>query len=177
MKGRNYVSIEKMLLVNIAGQVKNLDRTISKCIESECFHIESAVDSVNTESTGFTQLREDNPYKDALNKIVSIDFENDLKFSKTDFSEIKDMSFKYLSDYADEISEKMGTIIKEISDTTNAIAQYEQILLQLKHLHGMDIDMESLYKCKHLHVRFGKLPVDSYPKLEYYGSDQFVFVH
>lgn len=171
------MSIEKMLLVNIAGQVKNLDRTISKCIESECFHIESAVDSVNTESTGFTQLREDNPYKDALNKIVSIDFENDLKFSKTDFSEIKDMSFKYLSDYADEISEKMGTIIKEISDTTNAIAQYEQILLQLKHLHGMDIDMESLFKCKHLHVRFGKLPVDSYPKLEYYGSDQFVFVH
>ena len=171
------MSIEKMLLVNIAGQLKNLDKTISKCIESECFHIESAVNTVNSESTGFTQLHEDNPYKDALNKIVSIDFENDLKFAKTDFSEIKDLPFEDLSDYVDEISNKMSTIIKEISDTNNAIAQYEQILLQLKHLHGMDIDMESLFKCKHIHVRFGKLPVDSYPKLEYYGNDQFIFVH
>lgn len=170
------MSIEKMLLVNIAGQLKNLDRTIVRCIDSGCFHIESAANTIDADNSGFVQIREDNPYKNALTKITSVDFGDDIKLCETSFSDISMKSFDELSAYVDDISQRMGQITGNITEVTASIAQYEQILTQLKHLHGMDIDMESLFKCKHIHVRFGKLPVDSYLKLGYYGNDQFIFV-
>ena len=46
------MSIEKMQLVNIAGKLKNLDAVIEKCIDSKCFHIESAVS--DTDNNGFS---------------------------------------------------------------------------------------------------------------------------
>lgn len=171
------MSIEKMLLVNIAGQVKSLDRTIEKCIESECFHIESASGIVDSENTGFEPMHEDNPYRDALSKLVSVDFGGDIKFSETDFSDIAVQPFDELSEYVDEISDKMSVIIDETTGVERAITEYEKILNQLEHLHGMEIDMESLFRCKHIHVRFGKLPADSFVKLAYYGDDIFSFVH
>lgn len=171
------MGIEKMLLVNIAGQLKNLDRTLLKCIESNCFHIEQASDTLDMDKTGFTQLHEHNPYHDVLSRLVSIDFGNELQFSETEFSDISSMTDDDIREYVQKTSTDMQSINDEIVKETSSIAQYEQILTQLRHLHGMEIDMESLFKCKHIHVRFGKLPADSYPKLAYYGSQQFVFVH
>lgn len=170
------MSIEKMLLVNIVGQTKNLDRTIVKCIDSKCFHIESAGATKEAENSDFTMLREENPYKETLSKLISIDFGDDLKFGETDFSDIEAMQLDDIRSFVDETNDKMAQLSADIAESQNIIANDEQILTQLKHLQNMDIDMESLFKCKNIHVRFGKLPVDSYVKLKYYGSDKFVFV-
>ena len=37
------MSIEKMEYVTIVGLMKDLDRTMEKCVESGCFHIADAV--------------------------------------------------------------------------------------------------------------------------------------
>ena len=167
------MSIEKMQLVNIAGKTNSLDRVMEKCIECGCFHIESASSTVDPESSGFTPMHEENPYKETLEKLVAIDFGGDLKYTEADFSDVADEPVESLSQYVSEISEKMTVLTDEISETKNSVLQYEQIMAQLKHLHGLDIDMEKLFSCKHIHVRFGKLPADSYNKLEYYGNDSF----
>ena len=169
------MSIEKMQLVNIAGKLKNLDAVIEKCIDSKCFHIESAVS--DTDNNGFSLLHEENPYRETLERLVSVNFDSEIDFHETDFMDIIAEPVESLSRYVSEISEKMKILTEEITQTKNSILQYEQIIAQLKHLHGMDIDMEKLFSCKHIHVRFGKLPVDSYSKLEYYGNDSFTFVY
>ena len=169
------MSIEKMQLVNIAGKLKNLDAVIEKCIDSKCFHIESAVS--DTDNNGFSLLHEENPYRETLERLVSVNFDSEIDFHETDFMDIIAEPVESLSRYVSEISEKMKILTEEITQTKNSILQYEQIVAQLKHLHGMDIDMEKLFSCKHIHVRFGKLPVDSYSKLEYYGNDSFTFVY
>jgi len=171
------MSIEKMQLVNIAGKLPVLDRVIEKCVESKCFHIESSAGSADSESTGFSLLHEENPYRETLEKLVGIDFGGEITFSETSFGDIAAEPEESLSDYVADISEKMRKVTEEISETENSILQYEQIITQLKHLHGLDIDMEKLFSCKHIHVRFGKLPADSYSKLEYYGNDSFTFVY
>ena len=164
------MSIEKMQLVNIAGKLKNLDAVIEKCIGSKCFHIESASAVSDTDNTGFSLLHEENPYRETLEGLLSVNFDGEIDFHETDFGDIISEPVESLSQYVSEISEKMKVITEEMVQTKNSILQYEQIIAQLKHLHGMDIDMEKLFSCKHIHVRFGKLPVDSYSKLEYYGN-------
>jgi len=170
------MSIEKMHLVNIAGKVDCLDRVIQKCIESCCFHIESSGSS-DSDNNGFTLLHEENPYRKDLEELLSVDFGGDIVFGETDCSDIVSEPAESLSQYVTEISEKMSSLTEEISENNSSILQYEQILAQLKHLRGLDIDMEKLFRCRHIHVRFGKLPADSYSKLEYYGNDTFTFVH
>ncbi|MDD6825585.1 MAG: V-type ATPase 116kDa subunit family protein [Oscillospiraceae bacterium] len=171
------MSIEKMQIANITGQVKNLDRVIERCIESKCFHIDQASNPMDTETSGFEVLHEENPYRESLTRLVSIDFGGDIGLCETDYSDIMNESLGSLSEYIDEISQKMKVLTEEIQEANKKYLQYEQIITQLKHLHGMDIDLESLIKCRHIHVRFGKLPVDSFNKLEYYGNNMFTFVH
>ena len=47
---------------------------------------------------------------------------------------------------------------------------------QIVHLIRMDTNLKELFSCKHIKIRFGRLPGDSYPKLEYYNDKTFIFV-
>ena len=76
------MSIEKMMLVNIAGQIDGLDRVIEKCVNSECFHIESASSTFDAENSGFVQLREENPYKDILSELLTINLGEEMKYKE-----------------------------------------------------------------------------------------------
>ncbi len=171
------MSIEKMQLVNIAGKVSSLDRVIEACLKSGCFHIEPAQSGTDADESGFSLLHEENPYLEPLETLVGTDFGGQIKFSETSFDDIISETPEELKKYVSETSSSMNSLLARISETKNSILQYEQIMSQLKHLHGLDIDMEKLSGCKHIRVRFGKLPADSYNKLEYYGNDSFTFVY
>ncbi len=171
------MSIEKMLLVNIEGQINDMDRVLEKCIKSQCFHIESAGNTLEALSSEYISLQEENPYREYLAKLSSINIGEKIDYIETDYSEFENMPFEKIKDYVDEISEKSLVLNKEIDDNGKLISEHKRILMQLKHLHGMNVDMENLFKCKHIHVRFGRLPVDSFMKLGYYDKNQFIFVH
>lgn len=171
------MSIEKMAMVNIAGQVKNLDLVLLKCIESKCFHIENAYSTTSGSDMEVYQLNEKNPYKDLLKKIISIDFGQKYNFTEVDFSEIDNMTLDELDTYASNLEVSLYTVNEQIKQLRESISQYQQILTQLEHIHNMDVNLESLFNCKHIHIRFGKLPANSYPKLEYYDKSNFIFVH
>lgn len=169
------MSIEKMQLVNIVGMKKDLDKTLLKCCESNCFHIENANKTVSS-AEGFAQLNEQNPYKEILKQLASIqsltgmnyqqslspcenldndeEVENRLKVIETEFSELKDE-------------------LKKLKDN---IFQHEQALIQMNHLQGMNIDVKRLFECEYIKIRFGKLPCDSFMKLSYYSDKTFVFI-
>ena len=118
------MSIEKMQLVNIAGKLDSLDRVIAKCVESGCFHIESA-SSADFEDSGLSVLHEENPYRGILEKIVAVDLGSDFKFRRTDYSDIENESVESLSEYVSETSEKIRLLGEEISENRNSILQYE----------------------------------------------------
>ena len=66
------MSIEKMEFLSAAGLLKDLDRTLEKCVECKCFHIGDAVrESAGSESE-LSRLDEDNPYKELLKRIHPI---------------------------------------------------------------------------------------------------------
>jgi len=78
------MSIEKMELVNIAGLLKDLDNVLLKCCDSECFHIETTLHSIDAKR-GFKILKEDNPYQNVLKKIYSLSNLLSYRPQKADF--------------------------------------------------------------------------------------------
>lgn len=167
------MSIEKMELVNIVGMNDELDGVLVKCCQSNCFHIESASQLLGS-SKHVDVLSEDNPYTQPLRNIISLASAMDFKLTGVDYDELEMNSVDELDGYIKEVTELSADINARVKLLSEEIAQRKHALRQLKHLKGLDVDFEKLFACEHIKIRFGKLPFDSYKKLDYY-SDKPVF--
>lgn len=165
------MSIEKMDYINVVGLMSNLDRTLEKLIESGCFHITQPSD----EQEGMHRLDGENPYKELLKEIVSVDTGGDVKFSE---QKLKDSNYLFIEDIQSGFSviqNKLNGYSKEIESLKSKITERKQAFKQLSHLKGLQVDMAQLFKCSHIKPRFGRLPNESVQKLSYYEEKSFLF--
>ena len=65
------MSIEKMRLVNLVGNMSDLDETLLRCIQSEVFAPEMAASTLD-KSSGFTSVSSENPYTQPLKKLYDL---------------------------------------------------------------------------------------------------------
>ncbi|MDR1674564.1 MAG: ATPase [Oscillospiraceae bacterium] len=184
--------MEKMRLVNIAGilsresdsfmedsECVSLDEVLGRIVRSGCFHIENSRDSV--ENLGnFMTLPDDSSYETLLGRLKSILPANEIESLTANC--VPDIgccadSLEASAGFIDEIEIKLKEITGSISTLESSISRHEKELTQLKHLHGMNIGLERLFNISNIRIRFGKLPISSYQKLEYYDDKTFEFVH
>ena len=169
------MAIVKMELVNIAGLVKDLDAVLVRCFNSECFHIEHALQSTE-DSGGFSELNEDNPYVLSLKKVISLATNLSINLKQQDLSDFEEGSIEEFNAYIDETQSNYNSKNKHLQDSLQHITEEEQALQLLEHLVGLTTEFEKLFACKYVKVRIGKMPVDSYLKLSYYDDKPFFFI-
>ncbi|MEG0272208.1 MAG: V-type ATPase 116kDa subunit family protein [Hydrogenoanaerobacterium sp.] len=168
------MSIEKMTLVQITGNIKYFDRILRRCSASGIFHPE-LMPQPTDKLGGFAHMEEENPYKSILNSLVDaaaasgIELKYDPEGGKTVEQDTVD---SFLADYRKRVVELNE---KKVSLQT-AIEQNEAALTQLVHLDALDVSLDDIFACKYIKVRFGRLPTDSYKKLEYYRERLFLFL-
>lgn len=166
------MSIEKMALANIVGDLEDLDTALGLCCKSECFHIELALHT--TANTGFMLLNETNPYAAPLKKLTDLAAGLSVPLSYTDVSG-SDIPNSQLGDRVDALETEVHLLLEEQSACQKQIYEYEQAIQQIEHLKGSPVDFDTLFSSKHVKTRFGRLPVDSYKKLSYYNNKTFFF--
>lgn len=168
------MAIEKMSLVQMTGEMDELDETLLRCLDCGEFHPEQ-LSSFSGRAHGFTQLTEENPYKAILSRIKDIALTAGIPLDiKTghgghyDRDEIE----SFLSGFGSEIAE----LLDEKQRIETAMEQNAAALVQIEHLKNLDVSLDDIFACKYVEVRFGRLPSDSYPKLKYYGDRMFIFI-
>ncbi|MDF2567336.1 MAG: Archaeal/vacuolar-type H+-ATPase subunit [Oscillospiraceae bacterium] len=169
------MSIEKMSLVNIVGSLSELDDTLIRCCESGYLHQESSIDSIDG-SSGFIVLNDSNPFSGTLRKLTDISMEVsiDLKFS--DFSSL-DMDFPHIQKFVEEVGNELSDINIKRNTLKEEISQLKLSAIQIQHLANLNASFDDILSLKHTKVQFGRLPVTSYRKFEYYyGSKPFMFL-
>lgn len=166
------MSIEKMDYINIVGFMDDLDRTLEKCVKSECFHISKSVE----EQSGMSRLEGENPYKEFLKDIVSADTGGTVEFSEVEYDENKYCDLEKLKLDFSQMRQRLDGYSKEIGEMTDKLAERKQAYQQLSHLKGLQLDMSQLFKCSHIKPRFGRLPDESAQKLSYYEDKSFIFI-
>lgn len=170
------MAIEKMLAVNIAGLLKDLDEVLLKCCQSKCFHIEQAITSPDGESHGLKILNEENPYTLTLRKLINLSQSLNIKFKEMNYSDIDIDNLSEIDAYINKLQKQFNECNCGLQDLNQDVSLQTQTLKQISHLEALNIDFERLFSLKHVKVRIGKLPVDSYPKLAYYDDKDFFFV-
>lgn len=174
------MSIEKLALVNIVGEMDSLDDAILRCLEREDFHPERSLDYSGT-IRGFAPLNAENPYAALLSSLTDVGVQ--AGFRPLERPRVRPAGGgklrgrrKYCMDFCRTFQKELGLLREQKNYLQSEIEQDEAALSQLNHINSLDLDVDSLFTCQYLKVRVGRLPVDSYDKLGLYGDRLFFFI-
>lgn len=166
------MSIEKMSLVTLKGDRATLDETLLQCTSSGCFHPEMA-SNLTEYASGITAMREENPYAQVLKSLTEISEITETKLNFADYSNLN-LTTTEFTHYVSKLGKNIAKLQKRKAGVEKLIDSHNQTLAHLEHLTKLGDNFDDLFGCEYLHVRFGKLPIESYEKLHYYNDKPFI---
>lgn len=166
------MSIEKMRLVNLVGSMSELDETLMRCVQSEVFAPEMAINTLD-KTSGFVSVSSENPYTQQLKKLYDLAEDVHAPLCRADLPE--GFTCEQAEREIERIQERVTSLSAENREKKERISQLEQALIQIEHLHGLDVNFDDIFSMTYVKVRFGRLPADSYPKLAFYDKKTFFF--
>lgn len=168
------MSIEKMKLVQITGNVKDFDRILRRCSASGLFHPEQ-IPQTAAKVAGYARAEEENPYKEMLNELIDIGMTSGLDL-KYDSEGGKAVEQEVVDNFVEDYRTKLLEMNEEKQRLMALIEQNNTALGQLRRLDKLDVNLDDIFAFSYVKVRFGRLPTDSYKKLEYYHDRVFLFL-
>lgn len=171
------LSIEKLELVSIVGELPHLNDAIVACLQSKTFHLENAaklLGSSGSEEQGGSRTPEVNPYAEPLKRLTELDLRK-IAIDITKEPMPAEFTPEQISAGADRIAGSLRSVQEKLRTARQQAAEYESAAIHLKYLQKSDLDLGELRKCKHILYRFGRMPEESVQKLDFYSDQGFIF--
>ena len=167
------MSIEKMSLMNIYGDINDLDQVLIRCCESKLFHAETAPTG-SSGNTVFRTVNDPNPHIGAMQNITQL--LNDLSIPEVyqDYSDL-DMTDAQIEDYITQVQGKIREFLQKRNQIKTDLDMHNQAAVTVSHMFGLNCRIDDIFQLKYSKACFGRLPVDSYPKLAYFSKKNFFF--
>ena len=167
------MAIAKMKLVNITSDRAKLDEVPLRFVELDCFHPEPAT-KIAESVHGVTTLQEEDPYCELLSRLKDLEVNLGLSLNNEFIKDWK-CDLNEMSTYMEQLERKREEIEEVKRELEGVIQANKDALTQVENIEGMDVSLDDIFSCKYVNVRFGRLPLDSVDKLQYYGNRPFVF--
>ncbi len=167
------MAIAKMKLVNITSDRAKLDEVLLRFVELDCFHPEPAT-KIAESVHGVTTLQEEDPYCELLSRLKDLEVNLGLSLNNEFIKDWK-CDLNEMSTYMEQLVRKREEIEEVKRELEGVIQANKDALTQVENIEGMDVSLDDIFSCKYVNVRFGRLPLDSVDKLQYYGNRPFVF--
>jgi len=173
-------SIEKMMFADIAGVESELDAVLDIISSCGCFHMENAA-AIHISGSKNTAKRE-NPYIAPLKMLSEIGTLTGITLEKADASGIRDGDAEKIKEEIRTVRNRVQKLKGEVKKASDNLNAHKMALEQVLHISGgegvgsLSVDIQQIFACKHIKVRFGRLPVDSYDKLPFYEDKNFFFL-
>lgn len=166
------MSIEKMSFVTIAGPTKDLDKALCISYDTQAFNLILDKEGMINKNP----VRNDNnPYGKLISEALRISEGLNLKIERK-YKNPKISDIGSTEEYINNLGKTYDSVTEKIAQNKDFITEHENIHKLIKHLAGLEVDFEDIFKCKMISIRFGRMPVDSVPKLEYYSKKDFVYI-
>lgn len=163
------MAVSTVKIASIIGVLPALDEAIKVCGKSGIFHPDDAL-SFYSKNNNFVPLSEGNPYSEPLRKLKEMIKKTGVSLNLVDISDF-DVSLKEINDYVSYISYKLGFLLEKKEDILGQIAKHQKALSNISHFVGLDLNLAEIFACKYIKVRFGKLPKESFQKLNAHQQD------
>ncbi len=166
------MAVSSVKVASIIGVLPALDEVIKVCGKSGIFHPDDAL-SFYSKNNNFVPLSEGNPYSEPLRKLKDMVKRAGMKLKLVDIADFE-VSLKEINDYVNYINYKMGLLLEKKQDILNRITKHQKAQENIGHFIGLDLNLAEIFACKYIKVRFGKLPKESFEKLNASGEDPYM---
>lgn len=166
------MAVASVKIASIIGVLKELDPVINLCGQTQYFHPEDAL-SFYSDTRNFTPIFEENPYSaplQALKDTVHAAGKELELLEKSDTS----VEQQTLIENANALTDKMEALLEKRLAINHALDGYAKSIVEISHFLGLNLDLKKIFACKYIKVRFGRLPRESYDKLESYQDNPYI---
>ncbi len=167
------MSIAKIKLVNITGNVKDLDSALTRFADVTDFHPVLASEIVE-KVQGSTTFVAENPWKRLLDELNDLEARYHMVLPAEENKE-NHYTFNEMYDYMNDVKSRLSGELSRIKQLEEHIQKYKDALIQVQNIQSLDIALEDLFACEFIKLRFGRLPNDSVEKLKFFRSKPYVF--
>ncbi len=174
MRGVETLLNGKLELVNITGGLSDLNAAIAACLRSKVFQGENAGKLMGVSDSRFIGKKGKNLYAEALEKLQDLDLQPE-KSDDTGDIPLDGPSPQVIESEARRVSGQLNEVREALTQAREQINEYESDAIHLKCLRNADVDLGALARVRHISCRFGRMPLESLQKLEFYTDAGFYF--
>lgn len=163
------MAVSTVKVASIIGVLPALDEVIKVCGKSGVFQPDDAL-SFYSKNNDFVPLVEGNPYNEPLKRLKEMTKKTGVALKMVDIADF-DVSLKEINDYVNYINYKLGKLLDKKQEILSEISKHQKALVNISHFIGLDLNLAEIFACKYIKVRFGKLPKESFQKLNLHQHD------
>ena len=166
------MAVSKIKIVSIVGRIPDLDKVIKTCGEAQIFQPDNALEFYEN-TDGFNSLAEDNPFTTSLNILKSTMNSANINPQLMDISKFK-VKTQEINEYVAYMSEKLGGLAAKRKEILDEIDSCERSIDESSHFTGLNLNLKEIFECRYIKIRFGRIPKESYIKLESYNDNPYI---
>ncbi len=165
------MAIAKIKCLRVIGLSEKLPEAAEKLASSQCFEPDDPL-SFHSDIKMFVPVSQSDSYIEAAESFKSAAAANGIECSYTDISG-KEFSDETIQDVTGAVEEINSFADKRIR-LEDEIAQCERSIEQIKHFIDLDLEIDKINECRYIKANFGKLPKESFEKMQEYNENPFV---
>lgn len=166
------MAIANMKFVKVIGLLSELDAFLGSCCVDGTFQPEQAMQYMS-DSMGYTQLVEENPYAPMLQKIEELAASSGIHLREVEKIP-KPVTNEETESFIRQLGQRMSKLHDERKVLSDQLATCENAITQFQHFTGLDINLDDLFACEFIKVRFGHMPKESTQKLIAYADNPYM---
>ncbi len=167
------MALVKMKLLNIIGVLDELDRTVDILGDSGMFQPDDAA-RYFSENENLVPVGGVNEYTPLLEKLQKILTATSQRAEIVNAEKLQTLSSAELSDRVDKLYQELLPLSEERDTLSSEIDRLSNMIEDVKRFVGLGVDMQQLESCEFIKTVLGKLPKESYRKLQSYSDNPFV---
>ena len=167
------MALSNMKLVNVIGGIDYLDDTVTALGRTGVFQPDETADFFS-DNQSLIPVSSVNEYSPLLDKLRELMTGAGIRPEIVDSSEYDDKSAEEVKDFVRDTESQLGELISVRDKLNSEIEVCDANITNAQHFLGLDLDVQKITDCEYIITRFGRLPKDSYVKLQAYSENPYV---
>ena len=169
------MAVLKMKVISIIGRMADLDGVTAVCGDSCCFHPDNSL-SFYSDTEKFSPITDENPYTEPLQRLTDAisGARKQMELLPRDALSKLHYDKEEWGDYVSRFCEEFESLQNERAAAQAEVQDCTRDIEETSHFTGLDLDLDAIRECAYIKFRFGRLPKDSYEKLNHYHDNPYV---
>ena len=167
------MALERMKLVNVIGLMSYLDDVAAALGQTGVFQPDETAEFYSN-NENMIPVNASNEFEPLLESLRELMNGAGIRPRIVDLPEEKDLGFEEANRFVGDTARELGSLIERRDTLRREINVCTENIEKAEHYVDLTLDINKVNDCEYIFTRFGKLPKDSYIKLDNYKENPYV---